>query len=95
MLFVAYFVRSKGFHRVTFLFGAIFVLALLLDILVQDGFAVALGSIIVLQVVLYGCYVSMLFEVLASFKENKAAKKEEPKEEKPAEEEPKEEAKAE
>ena len=97
MLFIAYFVKSKGFHRVTFLFGAIFVLALLLDILVQDGFAVNLGSIIVLQVVLYACYTSMLFEVLSSFKENKEPKKvEEPKEEeKPAEEEPKEEAQAE
>ena len=61
MLFIAYFVKSKGFHRVTFLFGAIFVLALLIDVLIQDGFAVALGQIIVLQVVLYGCYVSMLF----------------------------------
>ena len=95
MLFIAYFVRSKGFHRVTFLFGAIFVLALLLDILITDGFAVTLGSIVVLQVVLYGCYVSMLFEVLSSLKENKPTKKEEAKEEKPAEEEPKEEAQAE
>ena len=95
MLFIAYFVRSKGFHRVTFLFGAIFVLALLLDILVEDGFAVNLGSIIVLQVVLYACYTSMLFEVLSSFKENKEPKKvEEKKEEEPAEE-PKEEAQAE
>jgi len=94
MLFVAYFVKSKGFHKVTFLFGSIFVLALLLDILITDGFAVALGDIIVLQVVLYGCYVSMLFEVLSSFKENKETKKVEAKEEKPAEEK-KEEAQAE
>ena len=95
MLFIAYFVKSKGFHRVTFLFGAIFVLALLIDVLIQDGFAVALGQIIVLQVVLYGCYVSMLFEVLSSFRENKEPKKvEEKKEEEPAEE-PKEEAQAE
>lgn len=96
MLFIAYFVKSKGFHRVTFLFGAIFVLALLLDILVQDGFAVALGNIIVLQVVLYACYTSMLFGVLSSFKENNEPQKgEEKKEEEPAEEEPKEEAQAE
>ena len=95
LLFIAYFVKSKGLHRVTFLFGAIFVLALLLDVLVQDGFAVALGQIIVLQVVLYGCYVSMLFEVLSSFKENKEPKHVEEKKEEPEAEEPKEEAQAE
>ena len=71
LLFIAYFVKSKGFHRVTFLFGSIFVLALLLDILIADGFAVTLGNIVVLQVVLYLCYTSMLFEVLSSFRENK------------------------
>ena len=89
MLFIAYFVRSKGFHRVTFLFGAIFVLALLLDILISEGFAVALGQIVVLQVILYAAYTSMLFDVLSSLKENKEPKKvEEPKEETPAEEQP-------
>ena len=72
LLFIAYYVKSKEFHRVTFLFGAIFVLALLLDVLIrEDGFAASLGEIIVLQVVLYGCYVSMLFEVLFLFKETK------------------------
>ena len=75
LLFIAYFVKSKGLHRVTFLFGAIFVLALLLDVLVSEGFAVTLGSIVVLQVVLYGAYVSMLFEVLSLFKEDKEPKK--------------------
>ena len=88
MLFIAFFVRSKGFHRVTFLFGAIFVLALLLDILISEGFAVALGQIVVLQVILYAAYTSMLFDVLSSLKENKEPKKvEEPKEEAPAQEE--------
>ena len=97
LLFVSYFVRSKGLHRVTFLFGAIFVLALLLDVLLLvDGSPATIGQVVILQVVLYACYVSMLFEVLASFKENKEPKKvEEAKEEKPAEEEPKEEAQAE
>ena len=87
LLFIAYSVRSKGFHRVTFLFGAIFVLALLLDILISEGFAVALGQIVVLQVILYVAYTSMLYDVLSSLKENKESKKvEEPKEEQPAEE---------
>ena len=96
LLFVSYFVRSKGLHRVTFLFGAIFVLALLLDILLlADGSAATIGQVVILQVVLYGCYVSMLFEVLSSLKENKPAKKEEAKEEKPAEEEKPEEQPAE
>lgn len=96
MLFISYFVRSKRFHRVTFLFAAIFVLALLLDVLTYRGNAVALGAIVVLQVVLYGCFVSMLFDVLSSLKEDKKEpKKEEAKEEKPAEEEPKEEQAAE
>ena len=92
LLFIAYFVRSKEFHRITFLFGAIFVLALLLDVLIEDGFAVTLGNIVVLQVVLYACYTSMLFEVISSFKESKEPKKVEEKkeEEKPTEEEPKE-----
>lgn len=95
LLFIAYFLKNKGIHRVTFLFAAIFVLVLLVDVLITDGFPISLGQIIVLQVVLYGAYVFMLFEVLASFKERKETKKEEePKEEKPAEE-PKEEAKAE
>ena len=86
MLFIAYFVKSKGLHRITFLFGAIFVLALLLDILLNGGTPATLGSIVVLQVVLYGAYVSMLFEVLSSFKENKETKKvEELKEEAQAE----------
>ena len=86
ILFIAYFVKSKGLHRVTFLFGAIFVLALLLDVLISEGFAVALGQIIVLQVVLYGAYIFMLFEVLSSFKENKETKQvEEVKEEQEAE----------
>ena len=89
MLFIAFFVRSKGFHRVTFLFGAIFVLALLLDILISEGFAVALGQIVVLQVILYAAYTSMLFDVLSSLKENKEPKKvEETKEEPQAEEQP-------
>ena len=87
LLFIAYFVRSKGFHRVTFLFGAIFVLALLLDVLIEEGFAAKLGDIYVLQVVLYVAYTSMLYEILSSLKENKEPKKaEEPKEEQPAEE---------
>ena len=96
LLFVAYFVRNKRFHRITFLFAAIFVLALLLDVLTFRGNAIALGNIVVLQVVLYGCYVSMLFEVLSSLKENKEPKKpEEKKEEEPAEKPAEEEAKAE
>ena len=86
MLFIAFFVRSKGFHRVTFLFGAIFVLALLLDILISEGFAVALGQIVVLQVILYAAYTSMLFDVLSSLKENKEPKKVEEKKEEPKEE---------
>lgn len=93
LLFVSYFVRSKGLHRVTFLFGAIFVLALLLDILLQvDGTPATIGQVVILQVVLYGAYVSMMFDVLSSLKENKEPKKVEEKkeEEKPAEE-PKEE----
>ena len=86
MLFIAFFVRSKGFHRVTFLFGAIFVLALLLDILISEGFAVALGQIVVLQVILYAAYTSMLYDVLSSLKENKEPKKAEEKKEEPKEE---------
>ena len=93
LLFASYFVRSKGLHRITFLFGAIFVLALLLDVLLlADGSAATIGQVVILQVVLYGAYVSMLFDVLSSLKENKEPKKvEEPK----AEEENKEEQPAE
>lgn len=71
LLIIAYFVRSKEFHRVAFLFGAIFVLALLLDVLISEGFAVALGDIVVLQVILYAAYASMLFDVFTSLSENK------------------------
>lgn len=89
LLFVSYFVRSKELHRITFLFGAIFVLALLLDILLEvNGSPAMLGNVVILQVVLYGAYVSMMFDVLSSLKENKEPKKaEEKKEEAPAEEE--------
>ena len=59
--------------------------------LALDGSPAALGDVVILQVVLYGAYVSMLFDVLSSLKENKESKKaEEPKEEK-AEEQPAEE----
>ena len=92
LLFISYFVRSKGLHRVAFLFGAIFVLALLLDILLLvDGTPATIGQVVILQVVLYGAYVSMMFEVLSSLKENKEPKRvEENNEEQPVEE-PKEE----
>ena len=87
LLFIAYFVKSKGLHRVTFLFGAIFVLALLLDVLLlADGSAATIGQVVILQVVLYSAYISMLFEVLSSFKENKEPKQfEETKQEQAAE----------
>jgi hypothetical protein len=87
LLFVSYFVRSKELHRVTFLFGAIFVLALLLDILLQvDGTPATIGQVVILQVVLYGAYVSMMFDILSSLKENKEPKKVEEKKEEPKEE---------
>lgn len=87
LLFVSYFVRSKELHRITFLFGAIFVLALLLDILLQvDGTPATIGQVVILQVVLYGAYVSMMFDVLSSLKENKEPKKVEEKKEEPKEE---------
>ena len=58
----------------------------------MDGTPATIGQVVILQVVLYGAYVSMLFDVLSSLKENKEPKKaEEPK----AEEENKEEQPAE
>ena len=72
LLFASYFARSKELHRITFLFGAIFVLALLLDILLLvDGTPATIGQVVILQVVLYGAYVSMMFDVLSLLKENK------------------------
>lgn len=84
--YVGYFTKQHGFIRGTFLTSALFVLALLLEILLTNGSPATLGSIVMLEVVLYGVYTSMLLESLKGFKDAlKAPKAEEAK----PEEEPK------
>ena len=86
LLILAFFLKKSALSRITMMFGAIFVLALLVDILLVNGNAAPLGEIIVLQVILYATFVGILFQVLPllNFKKEKPA--EAPKaEEKPAE----------
>ena len=66
LLVMAFVAKSKEITRFSFLFGAIFVLALLLDVLTNGGSPVALGDVVVLQVVLYGAFVGILFNVLSA-----------------------------
>ena len=66
VLVIAFAMKSKDFARIAFLFGAIFVLALLLDVLAPAGNPISLGAVVVLQVVLYGAFVGILFNVLSS-----------------------------
>ena len=85
LLILAYFLKKSALSRITMMFGAIFVLALLVDILISDGNPVVLGNIVVLKVILYVTFVGILFQILPllSFKKEKPA--EEKKEEQPAE----------
>ena len=90
LLILAFFLRKSALSRITMMFGAIFVLALLVDILLVNGNAAPLGEIIVLQVIVYVAYVGILFQVLPLLR----VSKEEPVQEEKAEE-AKEEQKAE
>lgn len=80
-LILSEFASSKFISRLAQLCGAIFVLALLLNVLIPGGVLVALGQIVILQVVLYVAYAIMAFEAMGELKVAGA-----PKEEKPAQE---------
>ena len=80
---VAYFGKVKMFFKATFLFASLFVLALLLDVLLTNGYPETLGNIVILGVVLYAVYTAILFNNLKAIQEEykKLSKpKEEPKE---------------
>lgn len=104
---IARFVPQKVLKRLAFLLGAIFTLALLLDILFDvTGAPTALGNIAIIMIALYVIYAVMLFKGLSELEEE-APKveaqeapvqepeaevvEEQPAEEKSAEEQPKEE----
>lgn len=103
---IARFVPQKVLKRLAFLFGAIFTLALLLDILFDvTGAPTMLGNIAIIMIALYVIYGVMLFKGLSELEEE-APKveaqeaetevvEEKPEEEKPAEEQPAEEPKEE
>ena len=84
----AFFLKKHFFIRSTFLFSALFVLVLILDVLVLNGDPIRLGNIVVLEVVLYAVFSGMLFSSLKVLQEEyrstskKEAKPEEAKEEK-------------
>ena len=62
LLILAFFLRKSALSRITMMFGAIFVLSLILNILFDDnGAAVALGNIVVAVLLLYVTYTVMLF----------------------------------
>ena len=63
---IAKFVKSKLLTRISFLFGAIFTLVLLLDILFDAGGApTVLGNVSIIVLVLYAIYTAMLFNSFA------------------------------
>ena len=86
LLILAFFLKKSALSRITMMFGAIFVLALLVDILLVNGNAAPLGEIIVLQVILYATFVGILFQILPLLNFKKEKPVEEKKEEQPAEE---------
>lgn len=103
---IARFVPNKVLKRLAFLFGAIFTLALLLDILFDiTGQPTVIGNIEIIIITLYVLYGVMLFKGLSELEEEapKAEAQEaetevveeKPEEEKPAEEQPAEEQPAE
>ena len=75
---LAFFIKNKVFARLAFLFAAIFVLALLLDILFVNGAPIVLGNISILNTVIYLVYTFMLFNSFSKAEEKKETK-EEPK----------------
>jgi len=76
-LLLAEFASSKFINRLAQLFGAIFVLALLLNVLIPGGKPVAIGEIVILEVVLYVAYAIMAFEAMGELKVSSAPSKEE------------------
>lgn len=87
---IARFVPQKVLKRLAFLLGAIFTLALLLDILFDiTGAPTALGNIAIIMIALYVIYGVMLFKGLSELEEE--APKAEPQEAEPVEEPSKEE----
>ena len=82
LLLLAQFADSKFINRLAQLFGAVFVLSLLLNVLIPSGVPVSLGGIVILQVVLYVAYAIMAFESMGELKVSSAPSKEE----KPAQE---------
>lgn len=92
LLFAAYFAKNKVLNRLTLIFGSIFVLVLLLDVLFAMGNPRSLGDIVIVQVIMYSSFVGILFSVFSELKEVKHTEKvEEVKEEAESKEEPKEE----
>jgi hypothetical protein len=77
LLLLAEFANSKFINKLAQLFGAIFVLALLLNVLIKGGTPVALGAIIILEVALYVAYAIMAFEAMGELKVSSSAPKEE------------------
>ena len=76
-LILAQFAGSKFINRLAQLFGAIFVLALLLNVLIPLGVPVTVGNIVILEVVLYATYAVMAFEVMGQLKVEETPKAEE------------------
>ena len=98
---ISKFANKEILNRFAYLFAAIFALALLLNVLFDEGGgARALGNINVILTVIYIAFMFFLFNCLGNKEEAQPEKapveqKEEPKEEAPAEEEPTEENKEE
>ena len=83
---VAAFVKNRHLNKFSLLLAAVFVLALLLEVLFDAwGDAVGLGGIIVVEVVIFFIYGNILFNSLPV--KDFAQKQAEPEEEAPAEEE--------
>ena len=89
LFLIAFFTKKHFFIRASFLFSCLFVLALLLNVLIDsEGNPERLGNIVILFVVLYGVYSFMLFNELKVLQqEYKSTPKKEVTKEEPAKEE--------
>lgn len=62
---VAHFGKAHLFIRGTFLFASLFILSMLLEVLIDgNGFPATLGSVVMLQIVLYVTFTGMLVNAL-------------------------------
>ena len=71
LLLGAHFSKEKALTKLALVFGPLFILSLLFEVLFNNGTPVVLGNINVLQVVMFALYISMLFDSVSITKDEK------------------------